>query len=209
MRYDPYRRVAPWYDIVIEPFNRALWPIGFNFFQASEGMQVLEVGCGTGNQLAYYRNRGCLIAGIDLSAAMLRVARNRLGGNVFVCQGDASALPWASQTFDLVLATFVLHEIPPRPRLMVLAEIERVLRYEGRLGFVDYHPEPWGSLKGLMVSCFNWVVERAAGRDHYSHYRHFLKTGGVPSMINQFNLRIEDSKRVSGGNIGLYRLSRI
>ena len=110
---DDYRRIAPWYDVLIDPFNRALRPIGFALFKPDRNAQVLEVGCGTGTQLAFYRDRGCRITGIDLSAAMLRAASGRLAGGTLVCQGDAARLPFPDRTFGLVLANLVLHEMDP------------------------------------------------------------------------------------------------
>jgi hypothetical protein len=55
-----------------------------------------------------------------------------------------------------------------------------------------------------MIRC----IEFAAGRRHYAHYRHFLSRGGIPKLAARHGLTIERQKRVSGGNIGIYKLRR-
>jgi 2-polyprenyl-3-methyl-5-hydroxy-6-metoxy-1,4-benzoquinol methylase len=52
---------------------------GLKMFPPREGMQVLDVGCGTGLQLAGYRQAGCRVTGIDASPAMLQVAGRARG----------------------------------------------------------------------------------------------------------------------------------
>lgn len=208
MASDDYRWVAPWYDLVIGPFIRSLRAKGFNQFRAAEGLRVLEVGCGTGAQLAHYRAHGCRITGLDRSAAMLRTARARLGARPPLCRGDAARLPFADGAFDLVLATLVLHEMTPAARPAVLADMTRVLHPAGRLGIIDYHPAARRSFKGAVARNVIRGVERAAGGDHYANYRDFLANGGLPALATRQGLRVEGRKRVAGGNIALYRLLR-
>ena len=59
-----------------------------------EGMDVLDVGCGTGIQLASYQEAGCRVSGIDASQAMLNVARRRLGERADLQLGDAARMPY-------------------------------------------------------------------------------------------------------------------
>jgi ubiquinone/menaquinone biosynthesis C-methylase UbiE len=208
MPQDDYLRMAWCYDTLIEPFNRSLRPIALRVFQPVAGAAILEVGCGTGMQLAFYRRRGFRPMGIDLSKAMLGQARRRLGPEGELCQGDAARLPFPSQSFDWALATLALHEMAADTRVAVLGEMRRVIRASGSLGIVDYHPEPAPTPKGwtarLMIRC----IEFAAGRQHYAHYRHFLSCGGIPKLAARHGLAIARQKRVSGGNIGIYKLRR-
>lgn len=204
---DEYQWIAPRYDLLIDPFNRALRSIGLSLFQPAQGARVLEVGCGTGAQLAFYQTRGYRVAGIDLSAAMLRVAHGRLDGRTRICRGDAVRLPYPEDSFDLVLATLVLHEMEPVARLAALADMARVLTRKGHIGLIDYHPRPKQSMKGFLAAAFVRGIERVAGRRHYANYRHFLRDGGVPSLAVRQGLSIRRQKCVSGGNIGIYQLT--
>jgi len=75
---------------------------------------VLEVGIGTGRKLPYYP-KNVRVTGIDLSPAMLEVARRRardLGGDVTLRVGNAEALDLADDGFDTVVFTLALCSIP-------------------------------------------------------------------------------------------------
>ena len=68
---DAYRRAARWYDRVFGGLNVGLRGLGLKMFPPHEGMDVLDVGCGTGIQLAGYQQARCRVSGIDASSAML------------------------------------------------------------------------------------------------------------------------------------------
>ncbi len=205
---DEYGRIAPWYDLLLDRFNRDLRSIGFKLFQPAAGLAVLEVGCGTGTQVAFYRDRGCRVTGIDLSPAMLQMARRRLGGRTLVCQGDAAMMPYPDGSFDLVLATLVLHEMDPVVRLAVMQDMTRVLAPGGRIGIIDYHPVVARTVKELWAGLFIRGIERAAGLRHYTSYRHYIVNGGIPSLAGRFGLVVERQKQVNAGHIGIYCLRR-
>ncbi len=98
----------------------------------------LEIGAGTG-----YFSLNLLQAGIvdeatctDISPGMVAtLARNaqRLGLDVRAARADAESLPFADQSFDLVLGHAVLHHLPNLRR--AFAEFHRVLRPGGRIIF--------------------------------------------------------------------------
>jgi ubiquinone/menaquinone biosynthesis C-methylase UbiE len=99
---------------------------------------VLEVAVGTGLNLAHYRN-DVVVTGIDLSPAMLDIAHERaaeLGRDVALRQGDAHHVPFDDASFDTVVCTFSLCNIPDP--LQALGEMRRVLRPGGRLILVDH-----------------------------------------------------------------------
>lgn len=208
MPHDEYNWIAWGYDSLIEPFNRSLRSVAFRFFQPAAGTTILDVGCGTGTQLAFYRQKGFRPIGIDLSAAMLGKARGRLDHGTLVCQGDATRLPYRSRSVDWALSMLVLHEMDAPIRPAVLKEMTRVIKENGRLGIVDYHPEGTPTLKGWVSRAMIRSIEFAAGRRHYRSYRHFLTDGGIPMLAARHGLVVERQKRVSGGNIGIYRLRR-
>ena len=133
MQNDPYRRVAHWYDTLFQPMNAALLSIGLKLYPPAADMKVLDVGCGTGAQLARYQKAGCEVYGIDPSPSMLTIAQKRLGENAELCLGSAVQMPFADNMFDLVTATLVLHELEPTVRDAVLTEMGRVVKKNGRL----------------------------------------------------------------------------
>ncbi|NIT41773.1 MAG: methyltransferase domain-containing protein, partial [Gammaproteobacteria bacterium] len=73
------------------------------------GPEVLEVGVGTGKNLAFYPE-GVRVTGIDLTPGMLDRARDRaalLNREATFLLGDAHSLEFPAATFDTVVATFV------------------------------------------------------------------------------------------------------
>lgn len=105
---------------------------------------VLEMGCGPGHLLR--RLAAALpeatLAGVDLSPFMLELAAGNAstaaGGRLSLRHVDARSLPWADESFDLVVAMHLLGHVPPPAARAMLAEAGRVLRHGGRLVAVDH-----------------------------------------------------------------------
>jgi ubiquinone/menaquinone biosynthesis C-methylase UbiE len=101
------------------------------------GSRILEIAFGTGNLQLDLHAAGKETFGIDLSPHMVRIAsgklrRRRITGRL--CRASAGALPFATASFDSLVATFPTPFIRDR---RVLAEMARVLRSDGHLIIVD------------------------------------------------------------------------
>ncbi|MDW8147355.1 MAG: class I SAM-dependent methyltransferase [Roseiflexaceae bacterium] len=119
--YDQVRGHPP---EVAEQIGRAIAAL------AGNDALVLELGIGTGRIALPVALAGCRVVGIDISAAMLRVARAKDGGEaLWLLQGDIEHLPFADGVFDATLAVHVLHLA--RDWRSALAEALRVLRPGG------------------------------------------------------------------------------
>ena len=113
------------------------------------GARVLDAGCGTGLlTLAFLRvlERPADVASIDLSLRSLQTARRaaqklpkKSRRRVAFAQSNALTLPFADETFDLVLTSGVLEYLPLREGL---GELLRVLAPGGYLLFVPVRPSP-------------------------------------------------------------------
>ena len=203
---DAYRHTARWYDQMFGAMNAGLRGIGLKMFPPQAGMEVLDVGCGTGIQLASYQHSGCRVTGIDASPAMLQMARHRLGQGASLTVGDAAAMPYPDQAFDLVLAATVLHEMPPRTRAAALDEMKRVLRPGGSMLLIDFEAGPVRPVRGWITRGVIAASEVAAGRSHHRNYRDFMAHGGLPPLLEAHGISVSQRKIVSGGAIGLYLL---
>jgi ubiquinone/menaquinone biosynthesis C-methylase UbiE len=107
------------------------------------GESVLDVACGTGvARVAAARvGRTGRVAGVDINAAMLGVARSLPAGpgaRIGWVQGSVASLPCAEASHDVVLCQLGLQFVPDRPA--ALAQMCRVLRPGGRLGVSVYGP---------------------------------------------------------------------
>ncbi len=103
------------------------------------GRRILDAGCGSGPLAAALRDSGAVVTGFDVSAAMIDLARQRLGGDADLHVADlASPLPFADAEFDDVVASLVLHYLEDWAG--PLAELRRVLKPGGRLILSVNHP---------------------------------------------------------------------
>lgn len=203
---DAYRHTARWYDRIFGGMNAGLRGIALKMFPPHDGMEVLDVGCGTGIQLAAYQQAGCRVTGVDASPAMLEVARRRLGKSASLTVGDAARMPYPDRVFDLVLAATVLHEMSPVVRTAALTEMKRVLRPGARILLVDFEAGPARPVRGWITRGIIAASEVAAGRRHHRNYRDFMAQGGLPPLLDAQRLAVDQHRIVSGGAIGLYLL---
>lgn len=99
----------------------------------SEARSILEVGCGTGHFTRWFDEQGLLTIGLDLCRPMLDEAVS-LSSSIYL-QGDALALPFLSNSFDLVAQITTL-EFLPDP-FQALDEALRVARQGVMLGVLN------------------------------------------------------------------------
>jgi ubiquinone/menaquinone biosynthesis C-methylase UbiE len=120
-------RYAPWIASVLA-------------YDEVKGMDVLDVGCGLGIDLAQYASAGAQVTGVDLTPTHVELARQHLAamtlpGEALV--GDAEHLPFADNVFDRVSSNGVLHHTPDIDQ--ALREIRRVLRRGGEARIIVYN----------------------------------------------------------------------
>jgi ubiquinone/menaquinone biosynthesis C-methylase UbiE len=197
MERDPYRTWARLYDLLLEPGESRVRRVGLQVFPPRENLSILDVGCGTGTQLALYRRAGCTLHGVDLSPAMLAAAQRKLGETAELSVQDASRLNFPNQMFDLVSAVLVIHEMPAPLRPAVLAECRRVTKPDGRIMIIEYHVGPYQLPMGHAWRPLRRFVEIIAGRQHYLNYRDFKKRGGLEPLIEEAHLSV-DKRLVKG-----------
>jgi ubiquinone/menaquinone biosynthesis C-methylase UbiE len=100
------------------------------------GRRVLDLGCGTGRLSAALAEEGIArVWGVDASAEMLAVAREKLPSTVGLKQARAEELPFRDGWFDRVVMWLVVHLLD---RPAAFAEVARVLVPGGRLAVVTF-----------------------------------------------------------------------
>lgn len=105
------------------------------------GDRVLDVGCGKGYLLYELTQAvpGLEVAGVDLSSYALEHAKDEIRGALVL--GNATSLPYADESFDLVLSLATLHNLGIAELWQALREIERVRRRAAYIMVESYRNE--------------------------------------------------------------------
>ncbi|MCX5733522.1 MAG: methyltransferase domain-containing protein [candidate division NC10 bacterium] len=134
-----YAILSPVYDFL---FDKIFYPgrvAAVDLLEIRPGNRVLEVGVGTGLNLPLY-SRDCNVTGIDISKEMLRKAEERvltLGMvNTKLMVMDGSKLAFPDDSFDRVIATYVISAVPDPVK--TLLEMRRVCKPSGHLVILNH-----------------------------------------------------------------------
>lgn len=163
--------VAPRYDRITRwlSFGRdAAWKAAL-VRALPEGSHALcvDVACGTGDltRLLAQRHPGARVIGIDLTEAMLDLARRASSDGETYEAGDMGALRFEDETVDVLTGGYALRNAPDLAT--TLREWHRVLRPGGTLALLDFSKpaHPWGArlsfaLLKLWGSLWGWALHR-------------------------------------------------
>ena len=159
-----WQKEAPTYDRRMGFFERVLFGDGREWVCSRASGVVLEVAVGTGRNFPLYPE-GVQLTGIDLSPAMLKIAQKKadeLSLDADLRESDAQELPFPDASFDTVVCTLSLCNIPDDRR--AIAEMKRVLRPGGRLLLLDHVR---ASSKAWLAA--QWVLELLSWRFSCEH----------------------------------------
>ncbi len=184
-----YQFSARFYDPLLSPLIRPIRQRIVTIAKRRKYRKILDVCCGTGEQLKMLESAGFAGLGIDLSEAMLAVAKK--GNPSADCQSqDATQIAFDAGSFDLVTTTFALHEKARASAEKIVSEMVRLVRDGGDMIIVDYEIGPetsWGSKAAI------FLIERFAGGEHYRNFRDYLRYGGLYALLE--GLPLEERRR--------------
>ncbi len=181
---DEYKS-AKYYDKFLHLF---VWRIRKKILQIvifNKYKTILDVCCGTGNQLKLLKKHGIEGSGVDLSKAMLEIAES---GNIKVnCyEQDAEKINFSNESFDMTMTTFALHEKSNSSAKKILNEMIRLTKINGHLIIVDFSIDDKTSF--LSRKGINFIESRASS-DHYKHYKEYVADNGLNALLNGLPLK--------------------
>lgn len=186
-----WNRNAPTYDKQIAFIEKIWFPGGREWLGGRADGRVLEVAIGTGLNLPHYP-ADARLTGIELSPAMLAVARQRaadLGREVDLHEGDAERLPFADASFDTVVCALSLCTIPDPAT--AIGEMARVLVPGGRLLLLDHIGSTWPPIYAAQ-----WLLERVMVRLAGEHF-----TRRQLPLVRAAGLEVVESERLKAGSV--------
>jgi phosphatidylethanolamine/phosphatidyl-N-methylethanolamine N-methyltransferase len=134
-----YDRIAPFFDLLEAPMEGLFFkPWRERLWAKATGHHILEVGVGTGKNFDYYP-KDARITAIDFSPNMLKQAaqtRDRKTIQVELDLLDVQSLPYADNSFDTVIGSFVFCSVPLPNK--GLKELYRVCKPEGQVLLLEH-----------------------------------------------------------------------
>jgi SAM-dependent methyltransferase len=166
---------SPWYHLVREYLDNVA------------GLRVLEIACGLGGFVKQLVHVGAHVTGCDFSFTALRVAQGKLQaveGNpsTVLVQGDAAKLPFADNSFDMVVSCETIEHVPDVEA--AVQEMHRVTKSGGKLFLTTPN---YLNLMGLY--------------DLYARVRHPTRKDDQPFDRRQWVLQIHKWVRQAGWTI--------
>ena len=133
-----FDRIAPRYDglnrLLTGGLDQRWRRLAVDSVEIGPGDRVLDLACGTGDLAQLAASRGARVLGVDFAREMLRGARSRDVGAMFV-QADAARLPLPDSSVSAALCGFALRNFVSLG--CALAELARVTQPGGRIALLE------------------------------------------------------------------------
>jgi len=193
------------YNKIAHDFSRTrykVWPCVARFldrittgFSAGEYLQVAEIGCGNGKNLAYLQDRLSVIKqqsvrllGIDISDELLKICQGR---GLEVVLGSILAIPIVDGQLNYTLSVAVIHHLQEKSdRIRALRELARVTRIGGQILITVWarnQTEKDGTKSGKREFATNdemVAFKTTSGETHYRYY-HLYDDGELADDLAQ------------------------
>ena len=186
-----WEKAAPSYDKQMAFFEKIWFGGGREWLGERAHGRVLEVAVGTGRDLPYYP-ADAAVTGIELSPAMLALARQRavgLGRDADLREGDAEHLPCGDASFDTVVCALSLCTIPDPAA--AIGEMKRVLVPGGQVLAMWSSNSNWPP-----VYAAQWLLEQITIRAAGEHF-----TRRQLPLVQAAGFRVVETERLKAGTL--------
>jgi demethylmenaquinone methyltransferase/2-methoxy-6-polyprenyl-1,4-benzoquinol methylase len=176
------------------------------FSGMKKGDKVLDIACGTGDQVFYYRKKGILAVGIDLNPKMVETAEKRKqkeeAKDVYFLSANATNLPFENDFFDFASISLAMHEITRKMRDEIVSEMERVVKKDGHLIFIDFSVPLPKKFRSFLIRS----VEFLAGSRNFHNFSDYYEQGGLPMILKKNEQEEEKAEYLGQGLITVIKV---
>ena len=187
---DEYADTAPHYDALTARFLISSRRRIATLCQEKGWSRILDIGCGTGQQLSVLQAAGIQAFGVDASPAMLAVAKRHLSTPL---TRASLPLPFPDASFDAAILSLVAHETGAGSETI----LREALRLAPRVLILEWRmPE---RIRDYLLQPIVHGIERIAGKEHYRRFRTFGAQGWLRGLVHRADARlIHEEPRLSG-----------
>jgi ubiquinone/menaquinone biosynthesis methyltransferase len=184
----------------------------------SPGMRALDLATGTGDIALALRDRGAVVAGLDITAAMIAIARGKAAGRFPTAAflvGDMVALPFSGGSFDLITTGYGLRNVPDLR--VAIEEMHRVLRPGGQALSLDFDRPRHVVIRALYLryltivgGVLGWVLHRDPDTYRYipASIRSYPGAEGVSALMKAAGFSRVEHHRLLGGLMAIHHAVR-
>ena len=178
------------YDMLLFPFLNRVRQITAQKILQYKPKSLIDICCGTGNQLKYLTNKGIELTGIDNSPHMLKNAK---GVNCYL--QDATNIKLPEESFSMALIQLALHEKAPNVQKKIVSEIYRIVKKDGYIIVVDYEI---GKHTRKSAKYIIYAIEYIAGKEHYKNFKQYIRNGGINELFKIPDFRFIEKNNIAG-----------
>jgi ubiquinone/menaquinone biosynthesis C-methylase UbiE len=200
-----YDNNAPKYDANWEEYEPWQIELRESFIaqlkQRSPNPELLDLGCGPGRDVAFFKNHGCSPTGVDLSLGQLRQAKQK--SNVPLLRVNMKNLPLSSNGYDGIWCCVSFVHVQREEAMEPIQEMYRILKPDGLLfisviegdGTVEAAREIYDNLKEIfelytadeltrLLSIANFSIQTTNRHEEFKGRNTSEITGGVKTYID-------------------------
>ena len=179
---------------------------------ATAGTRALDLACGTGDIAFLLMNRGAHVTGLDITPAMLSLARAKPDGSrLNWIAADMTALPLPDRSVDVITTGYGLRNVPDLP--LALSEAHRVLADNGCLASLDFNrPESpvvrsvYLAYLSMVGATLGWLLHRDPDTYRYipASIRRYPGANGVARLLTSAGFEEVRVLPVLGGLMAIH-----
>jgi len=137
---DPqYNKIADEFEKADQEFPDVTRPVLYSILDkiGLEGKNILDIGCGYGEDVAYFSSKGAKAYGIDISDKMVELTKKRCP-DVITSVAAMEKMPYQNEMLNIVFSRYAIQHSTDVER--IFSEVDRILKYGGDFVFLVTHP---------------------------------------------------------------------